>query len=692
MNFSRSLILISALLLNSAISAQKWSEDDFAIPLSKIVNQPNQIYVSSGFTTVKPWLYTLCGVQDFYSPPYAAQKFQLAFRFSINGKLLPDNGAWGGMHDGILYSRGTWYPGHIRREGMYNKNINESIVRVQITSDLLPLADKPGFLVKIKIRNKGSQPVSVYAVPEMTGGNPAYKSLGEWGFSQPYITDTARRINDTEWSSGTASLKLYKSKEYNTGNLDPGETADYSYAVIISSLSGKAGDDFDFIAAELKQREAWTRRIEKYLSDVPLVKSNIPGLDKYYNRSVLSALVCIWENPSFFIQPYLSSLAMDGGGFNCYLWDFGYSANMLALMLGDEIKPLVKQFMNVDLGKYYSYTPAGTGTGVSYSYSTFSFMNIIWALARHSGPDKLLIEDARSLIENLEMKPQWNNLIDFGNQHNLLEMRTDGWEHYVASPNAERVWCLRRLSDLNDLQGGAEQQSTLWRTKADQIQASIKEKLWDPDAGWFRCIYPDGHPEMVYSIQGFDPLQMGVCDEEMKAGLLRHLRTGEFLFDYGASSVSAADSMHFEFNDPDWGGSGAYTGDTPQLSLLLYGLKRPDLGFDVLKRLFWMGEHLPYYPQEHYCERMAVPSHKRANTISGLLGSEVILYGMAGLDPRIDGTLWINPQMPAGGEMTVRGYGWKRHTIDIDLKDGRSKVYLDGKAVYSGKNRLVRLH
>ena len=88
---------------------------------------------------------------------------------------------------------------------------------------------------------------------------------------------------------------------------------------------------------------------------------------------------------------------------------------------------------------------------------------------------------------------------------------------------------------------------------------------------------------------------------------------------------------------------------------------------------------------------MAVPSHKRANTISGLLGSEVILYGMAGLDPRIDGTLWINPQMPAGGEMTVRGYGWKRHTIDIDLKDGRSKVYLDGKAVYSGKNGIVRL-
>jgi len=42
--------------------------------------------------------------------------------------------------------------------------------------------------------------------------------------------------------------------------------------------------------------------------------------------------------------------------------------------------------------------------------------------------------------------------------------------------------------------------------------------------------------------------------------------------------------------------------------------------------------------------------------------------------------------------MTIRGYGWKGHTVDIDLKDGRSKVYLDGKAVYSGKNGIVRLH
>ena len=691
MHFKSIFLFVSIILCNHSLSAQKWTEETFSMPLSKIVNQTNQIFVSSGFTTVKPWLYTLCGVQDFYSPPYAAQGFALGFRFQINGKTLPDNGGWGGLYDGILYARGTWYPGHIVREGMYNKSVNDTMIRVQITSDLMPLADRPGFILKVKIRNRGSLPVRLNLVPEITGGNPGYLSLSDWGFSVPVIRDTAKQENSAEWTSKTAHLKLYNEHEPAFVSLSPDGQTEFRYAVLISSPGKTQDENFDFDKVENIQKSAWPARLEKYLKNVPGIKSNIEGLDEYYNRAVLSAMVCIWENPAFFINPYLSSLAMDGGGFNCYLWDFGYSANMLALILGNDMKPLIRQFTKIDLGKYYSYTPSGSGTGVSYSYSTYSFMNIVWALARHQSPDQELFLDARNLISELEIKPQRNNLIDFGNQHNLLEMRTDGWEHYVASPNAERAWSLRKLSELNDLMGGNKEESKSWRLKADSIEKAIQKYLWDENTGWFKSLYPDGHSEIVYSIQGFDPIQAGVCSEAMKNRLLGHLKEGEFLFPYGVSSVSAADTMHFEFNDPDWGGSGAYTGDSPQLAMTLYGINKPDAGFDVLKRLFWMGQHLAYYPQEHYCERMAVPAHKRANTVSGLLGAEVILYGMAGLDPRIDGSLWLNPQLPDNCVMSVSGYGWRGHNIDIDFDHKECTVVLDGKQVYKGKTKLIRI-
>jgi hypothetical protein len=84
-------------------------------------------------------------------------------------------------------------------------------------------------------------------------------------------------------------------------------------------------------------------------------------------------------------------------------------------------------------------------------------------------------------------------LREYGDQHNLLEMRGAGWEHVVASPNTERAWSMEMLAELAEASGTALPTAEL-RESAARIRDEVIKQLWDDEAGWFRSRYPDGTP------------------------------------------------------------------------------------------------------------------------------------------------------------------------------------------------------
>ena len=191
-------------------------------------------------------------------------------------------------------------------------------------------------------------------------------------------------------------------------------------------------------------------------------------------------------------------------------------------------------------------------------------------------------------------------------------MRSAGWEHVVASPNAERAWALDTLADLSDLTGASLPADDL-RASAQQIRAEVIRQLWDADAGWFRSRYPDGHTELTYSIQAFDVLRSGACPPDVAAALISHLRPGAFLGEYGVSSVSAEDELHYETADIDWSGAGAYTGEGPQLALTLWdrGEPRPRLGRPAPPSLD--GRPLPLLSAGPLLRQTRCPRHRPAH-------------------------------------------------------------------------------
>jgi hypothetical protein len=689
---------------NASAQSPRWKLADFAIDLNKLVTLPGQLWVGSGYTSVNPVLGSVLGTADVMSPPISGRNFSFKAMFIANGDTIRDQFVWGSKPNNILYTGGTWQPDKITRRGIYHRMHASGLISFEIISHLIPFADRSGFMIRYEVRNNSARQLNLALVPLLDPGKPALYPLDKWGFTTPpwgsspapygYLppieTITVAKTGNNEWSTDKIKLKLFQ--EENDLAIETGKSKTGYVAVVFANKTSSIPDKSDFISWEKTTQEIWSKRLKWALAKIPVLTTSHSALENYYKRSVVSALVCIWEKPDFKLNPFIATSGLDGGSMTSYIWDIaGYAPNLISLMMGDKILDIARYMAAIDLEKYNAFAPDGTGTGVSYAYSTVSFASLVYAIACQKEVYPDLFEQVKRLALKDEERPMQDGIIDYGEQKNLLEMRGMGWEHMVPSPNAERVWNFKKLAEMGAKIGYNKTELEQWKRKSDTIAANIRKELWDEKAGWFYCKYPDGQKELVYSIQVFDMLRTGVCTPAMKKRIIEQLEENKFLFPFGVSSISKADSFHYEVTDNDWGGGGAYSGDVAQLALDLYHERFPEKAWDVLKRQFWLGELCPYFPQEHFCDRPASPSFKRANIIAGLTGAEAILYGLIGLEPRLDGTLWIDPQSTLQEKIEIKGYGFRDHFVDVTVSKSFCKIMADGKLVYQGKPAKIKI-
>lgn len=697
-------LLAAIFCMINVFGQSQWQLKDFAIDLNKLITPANQLWVGSGFTTVSPVLGSVLGTADVMSPPISGRNFSFKALFIANGDTINDQFVWGSAPKNILYTGGSWQPDQIVRRGIYHRMHENGLISFEIISHLIPFADKTGFMIRYEVKNKGDQNLTLKMLPLVDPGKPSFVLLKDWTFAVPrwgslpapygypppkdVINVTKNGIDD--WSTNDVKIRFFQDKTDMSIGFNEQKTG--YVGVEFSGNGTPLANKSAFEVWEANTNSIWAKRIKWALGNIPTLKSTNAALENYYKRAVVSGLVCIWEKPDFKFNPSLATSGLDGGAMNSYVWDVaGYAPNMISLMMGDKILDIVRNMAAIDLSKYYAFTQDGAGTGVAYAYSTVSFTSLVYAMACQNKIDPALFEQVKRLVLKDEERPMVNGVVDFGTQKNLLEMRGMGWEHMVPSPNAERVSNFTKLAEMGSRLGYDKSETNRWKATSDSIAVHIRKELWDEKAGWFNCKYPDGHKELVYSIQEFDMLGTGVCTPSMKKRMVEQLVEHKFLFPYGVSSISKADSMHYEETDTDWSGGGSYSGDVPQLALDLYKEGFPEKAWDVLKRQFWLGELCPYFPQEHFCDRPAAPSFKHGNIISGITGAEAILFGLIGLDPRLDGSLWIKPESTIKDNIDIKGFRFRNHFIDVSMTNSFCKVLVDGKIIYQGKSKLFKI-
>ena len=661
--------------------------EGFKMDLRKTFTLKKDIWSFSGYSVCAPEMGTVCGVNGFFSPPFSAPDTGFGIAFTVNGHSVPDTGNRGKNDCGLLYSGGDWYPEKIVRYGTYHWVADDKLLSFSVTSEMTPLFKTAGFAVKVIVKNHAKDELNIELLPIISAGHPSIVPLDNWEFTPPKpSSDEAKMISEGIFENNEIRISVINKS--NSKIIKSGEKGEFIFGVIFSEAGEAVECDMSEKISEAHTR--WAGLISLAGQKMPSIKSDIPGLQAYFERSLLSGLVCIWENDDFITNPFPSTSGVDGGSICCYPWDVaGYGAQTLVMLLGEKSLDFFKAMLDSGIDKHISMSPAGSGLGwCPYSYSMWSLVNMYVTILAYCDKGQELFNQIVEIFEVEEKRlPEWEHLKDYGRQHNLLETRTCGYEYFVVSPNAERAWCYDRLSDIGEKMG---RDCKKWREKAGKIRQAIKEKLWDEKSEWFKCIHPDNHIEMVYSIQMFDALRNGACDEGMKKGLLRHVCDGRFLGEYGISTISAEDTLHYELNDPDWSGGGGYSGEGPNLAETLWNADEPELAYDVLRRHFWMGEKLLYYPQEHYCDKPAIPEmNKRANIIAGVSGLQAILFGMAGIKADFDGKITINPHPPKSGYVEIHNYKFRSYVIDILLKPDFAKITVDGRVIHEGAPKKV---
>ncbi|MBX7072825.1 MAG: hypothetical protein K1X71_06715 [Pirellulales bacterium] len=640
-------------------------------------------------------------VSGLWAPPYVSSDFQL--EITAFGKPVETK-------------RYAWRPFQVERSG--------TIEEIDIASATLLTADARAGLLEVSFTNTSGKPrtipVAIIAEAKLDIADPVDANGGTgWSFSTPQSkTPTQRQINDgslcLEQNELAIVLRANSDVEWRDSSpsgrasimLPPSDSAKLRVAFAIGpkdearAACKKIADAPDQAMADAQL--AYRQRTEHLFEKLPRFASDNAALDQFYYRSLIPFVMNRWDVPEFVLQPYYSTGGVNGGCVGNYLWDFGGNWEIFPLFDAAASRSHIKQFLNIDITKHFAFEPVtGKAFGPWYPVNQEKIVGLIYYYVKHTGDTEFLKEvvDGETILEHAISNAMFGDdrdkpvsLIDYGPSNSHLELRRGiPYNHIMPDLNGRRYDTFLRAAELAELAGRPQPHL---RQRAEDLKRVLKRQLWNERAGWFDFQNDKGQKDSRFTVQIFKLFASNVLDAQQETALLDHLNNPrEFMAEFGLESMAKTDAA-YDPVDYDNGGGGCFTAFPPQIAERLYKAGHPSASENILRRILWWGERVPYWGDSFAANEIQYRRDTPLQcTIDSAAAAQCLIFGMFGVRAEFNGDVRIDPRPPSfAGQLKLQDLRLRGHVLDISVDDANYEVSDGMRRVRAPVGRPTLVH
>lgn len=643
--------------------------------------------------------YEYVGTLDsFWAPPYVSSNCRCDLL--VNGNP-------------VTADRWTWYPYQFQSSGEADG--------ITVASDFLLASDQRAGLMKFTFTNGTGETKTISVTLKFS--QPTLDVSDAWEFaaarsSTPCVRkNQSDRVLFTQTKGSTPLAVVFAGEDWIDDAdgeesfgavslvLQPGESVSLSYAAAIGELSVAEEEAVSLAEDADNACRTALADYENDLADIytrlPRLESDSAALVHLYDRSLMHFFTNRWDVDEFVLDPYYGTGSMLGGCVCSYLWNFGEPWEILHLYDPAAAREHIKQFLSIDLTQHFAFLPTtGSGFGPWYMVNQEKILGQIYYYTRITGDFAFLDEEVNGLsiwehvrlqatVKDDQTKPV--SLIDYGSSNSHLELRraSNLYNHVMPDLNGRRYANYIMAAALLDQTGRSDEG---FADRAETLKTLLKQQLWDEDLCWFNFINDQGKPEARWTIQMYKLVGSPVLDDEELTGLISHWNEDEFLGPYGVHSLSKTDPW-YDPADIDNGGPGACTDFGPQVAERFYKAGYPELGADIIRRMLWLGERMPYWGDSVVAGEM---DYRRDTPLQCMFDSvtiaQTVIFGMFGISSRFDGVVEVTPALPDFAQrVALRGVKIRGLTFDVAMDTDGYTVTMDGREYRAAYGQTVQL-